>query len=154
MKTHTRLATLITFGAILGFMLAATSCGTAPMIKAQIALAEAQNSYEEKTNLTTGQTVGLLNKWWAELQQAREINKLLKSEPIPLGPIQATKASSLLDYTSAKAVLEGIHPQASLGRDALRRVPDSPPTAEPAPGPEPGTIRRSDAHHRLQIAAN
>lgn len=142
MKPHT----LIALVALLGFMLAASSCSTAPMIKAQIALAEAQNSYEEKTNLTPGQTVGLLTKWWADFQQARETNKLLKSEPIPYGPIQATKASPLLDYTSAKAVLEGIHPQASLGRDALRRVPDS--------APEPGAIRRPDAHHRLQIASN
>lgn len=145
MKTHTRLVSLITLVALLGFMLAAVSCSTAPMIKAQIALAEAQTKYEEKTNLTTGQTVGLLTKWWAELQQAREINKLLKTEPIPLGPIQATQASPLMDYTSAKAVLEGINPQASsCGRKPVELPESTPAKASP--------VRRPDAHHALQVA--
>jgi|GEM_PF-4030978 len=114
----------------------------------QAKIDQASTKYQDATGISTGQTVSLLGKWWTDLQQAREINRLLKTEPIPYSPIQATKASPLMDYTSAKAVLEGINPQASA-------IPHAePPAAAPAPGPEPGTIRRSDAHHRLQIAAN
>jgi len=116
----------------------------------QAKIDQASTKYQDTTGITTGQTVSLLGKWWTDLQQAREVNRLLKTEPIPYGPIQATQASPLMDYTSAKAVLEGINPQAS----AVPHEPAEPPAAEPAPGPEPGTIRRSDAHHRLQIAAN
>ena len=130
MKTHTRLVSLITFVALIGFMFAAASCSTAPVLQAQIALAHAGESWEKKTDLTTGQTVTLLGKWWSDLQHARGINKLLKTDPIPLGPIQATQASPMMDYTSAKAVLEGLNPQASASPPLL--LPSSPlPLAPP-----------------------
>lgn len=157
MKTHTRLVCLITLGATIGFMLSATSCtGLSPGNQAKFDQANAK--YEATTGISTVQTGGLLVKWWADLQAARELNKLLKSDPVPLGPITSTKASPLMDYTSAKAVLEGIHttqvqPRSRVPQDV--DDPVSPPLLLPSsPLPSsPSPVRRHDAHDDLQIAA-
>lgn len=147
MKTHTRLVSLITLGAIIGFMFASVSCSTAPVLKAQIAIASAQESWEKKTNLTTGQTVSLLGKWWTDLQSTRELNKLLKSAPIPLGPIQATQASPMMDYTSAKAVLEGLT-SASSGWHQPAQSPEPP---ESPVRPSAPKVRPTHHDHATQL---
>lgn len=126
MKTHTRLVTLITLGALIGFMFGAVSC-TGP----------ATDKYTAATGITPGQTALLAGKWWVDYEQAKAANV-----------IQTTKASPV---TSTKDVFNP-QPQASLSPS----LPVSPSPSLPPlpPGPEPGTIRRSDAHHRLQIASN
>lgn len=158
MKATQRLTSLITLGAILGFMLASTSCSSLISPSAQAKIDQASTKYESATGISTVQTGGLLVKWWADLQAARELNKLLKTDPIPLGPIQATQASPLMDYTSAKAVLEGIQtsyvePRSRVPQDV--DDPVSPPLLLPSsPLPSsPSPVRRHDAHDDLQIAA-
>lgn len=103
MKTHTRLVTLITLGAILGFMFAATSC-TGPTA----------GKYEAATGITPGQTALLAGKWWMDYEQARASTEI----------IRATKASPV---TSTKDVLD-VQPQASVSPS-----PESPslPPADP-----------------------
>jgi len=92
------------------------------------------DKYTATTGITPGQTALLAGKWWLDYEQAKAANV-----------IQATKASPV---TSTKDVIDPQpKPQASLSP-----APVSPPSLPPEP--EPGTIRRPDAHHRLQIAAN
>jgi len=100
MKQHTRLINLLCLLALLGFMLGAVSCSTAPMLKAQIALAKFGEAFEEKTEVTPTQAVGLLGKWWADYNATRQANEILRTK--------ASTADS--DHTSAKHVLEGIEP--------------------------------------------
>jgi len=64
MKTPARLATLIAFVALLGFMLAATSC-TGP----------AADKYTATTGITPGQTASLAGKWWLDYEQAKLATK-------------------------------------------------------------------------------
>lgn len=105
MRAHTLLAAVAIASLV--------SCTGLISPSTQAKIDQASTKYQDATGISTGQTVSLLGKWWMDLQAAREVNRLLKAEPIPLGPIQATQASPLMDYTSAKAVLEGINPQAS-----------------------------------------
>jgi hypothetical protein len=140
MKANTRLATLLSLAAILGFMLAATSCtGLPPGTQAK--LDQASTKYESTTGITPIQTASLLGKWWQDYQQAREIAELQRGPIIP-----ATKASPV---TSTKAVYQ-VQPQASAAPPSGWREPAEPPAPSE---PEPGTIRRPDAHHALQLAA-
>jgi hypothetical protein len=67
MKTQTRLVTLITLGAILGFMLGATSC-TGPAT--------------DKYTATPGQTALLAGKWWLDYEQAKAANRIPQALPI------------------------------------------------------------------------
>ena len=125
MKTQTRLVTLITLGAILGFMFGATSC-TGP----------ATDKYTTTTGITPGQTALLAGKWWVDYEQAKAATEI----------IRATKASPV---TSTKDAFDPQpKPQASVSPLPVSESPDLPPA------PEPGTIRRPDAHHRQQLAAN
>jgi hypothetical protein len=126
MKTQTRLVTLITLGAIIGFMLGATSC-TGP----------ATDKYTATTGITPGQTALLAGKWWVDYEQAKAATQI----------IRATKASPV---TSTKDVFDP-QPQASLS-PSLQVSPS--PSLPPPPAEPPRRIRRPDAHHRLQIAAN
>lgn len=89
------------------------SCSSILTPENQAKLDAAATKYENATGLTAGQTVGLLGKWWVDLQSARDLNKKLNPAAVPLDPIQATRASPLLDYTNGKAVMEGLNPQAS-----------------------------------------
>lgn len=116
------------------------SCAGLPA-KAQAKVDKVTTRYTEATGITPIQTTSLLGKWWLDLQAAREVNRLLMAEPIPLGPIQATQASPLMDYTSAKAVLEGINPQASATpRDDQRgREGDLHPERQSPKAPAPRT---------------
>lgn len=123
MKTPTRLTYLIAFVALLGFMLAASSC-TGPTAE----------SYTTATGITPGQTAHLAGKWWLDYEQAKATTQI----------IRATKASPV---TSTKAVID-VQPQASLS-PSLKVSPS--PTLPPS---DPPRIRRPDAHHRLQLAAN
>ena len=71
MKTPTRLVTLITLGAIIGFMLGATSC-TGP----------ASDKYTTTTGITPGQTALLAGKWWLDYEQAKAANRIPQAFPI------------------------------------------------------------------------
>lgn len=104
MKTHTRLVTLITLGALLGFMFAAVSC-TGP----------ATDKYTAATGITPGQTALLAGKWWLDYEQAKAANV-----------IQATKASPI---TSTKEVYNP-QPQASIPPP----LPPLPPAPAEPPG--------------------
>lgn len=146
MKTHTRLVSLITLGALLGFMFAAVSCTGLISPSTQAKIDQASTKYQDTTGLSTGQTVSLLGKWWTDLQQAREVNKLLKSEPIPLGPVQATQASPLMDYTSAKAVLEGVHTTYVSPAAPPTENREHPPAPKVRPAPNSPTLRLLASH--------
>lgn len=141
MKAKTRLVSLITLGALLGFMIAATSCtGLSPGNQAKLDQANAK--YESATGISTTQTIGLMGKWWQDYQQAKELNALLKTDVI-----QATKASPV---TSTKEVFD-VRPVTSFV------APEAPPPAsEPTEEAAPvrANPRRPDAHHRQQLASN
>lgn len=116
MKTPTRLVTLITLGAILGFMFASVSC-TSLSAGTQAKLDHASQQYESATGISAMQTVGLMGKWWQDYQQAKVLNALLQTDVI-----QATKASPI---TSTKSVID-VRPMTSYV------APES-----PAPAPSP-----------------
>lgn len=101
MKAHTLLAVVAIASLV--------SCNGLISPNTQAKIDQASAKYESATGISTGQTVSLLGKWYGDLQSTRDANKLLKTPPIPLGPVQATQASPVMDYTSAKAVLEGIN---------------------------------------------
>lgn len=88
-----------------------SSCSTAPMLKAQISLAKFGEKFEEKTEVSPTQAVGLLGKWWADYNATRQANEILRTKASPA-------AGADQDFTSAKAVLESL--------------------AEPAPPPASG----------------
>ena len=85
MKTTHRLVAIISLVALIGFMLAAVSCTSAP---------------SKTTGLTPGQTITLLLKWSAEYKAARAA---------AAAPTR-TEFDPLTDFTSAKAVLRGVAP--------------------------------------------
>lgn len=105
MKSHTRLATLLTLVGLLAFMLSATSCTGLLTPERQAKLDQASAKYESTTGITPTQTLGLLGKWWSDYTAARQANAAAE--------ILRTKADPAMDWTSAKQVLQGVQPQAS-----------------------------------------
>lgn len=60
-----------------------SSCTSLLTPERQAKLDQAAEKYEATTGITPTQTGGLLIKWFGDYNQAKEINELLKSEPIP-----------------------------------------------------------------------
>jgi len=116
MKTHTRLVSLITLGATLGFMLSATSCKST-VASAQKQFDQVSAKYESASGISTQQTVSLVGKWWQDYQKAKELKALLDTDII-----QATKASPV---TSTKDVID------------VRPVTSFVAPPQPAPAKEP-----------------
>jgi hypothetical protein len=127
MKTRARLVTLITLGAILGFMLVATSC-TGPTA----------DKYTATTGITPGQTAMMAGKWWLDYEQAKTANEILRTQASPI--------------TSTKDVID-VHPKPQASLSTPLQVSPSPSLPPPPPEP-PRRVRRPDANRRLQIAAN
>lgn len=71
MKTRARLVTLITLGAILGFMFGATSC-TGPMA----------SKYQAATGITPIQTIMMAGKWFLEYKQAKTANEIPSAKDV------------------------------------------------------------------------
>lgn len=110
-----------------------SSCSTAPMLKAQIALAKFGEAFEEKTEVTPTQAVGLLGKWWADYNATRQANEILRTKASPA-------AGADQDFTSAKAVLENLaeparRPTSDRGSPQARLSAPSRTTTSPASCP-------------------
>lgn len=145
MKAHTLLAVVAIASLV--------SCAGLVSPSTQAKIDQAGQKYESATGVSVAQTGSLLFKWYGDLQSTREANKLLKTPPIPLGPVQATQASPVMDYTSAKAVLEGIQQASVIPSSGWRQPAADPATHDAAPQVRPRPSRRPDANHPQQLAS-